>query len=249
MDHGEGIRPILIAHRGYSAIAPENTLPAFDAAIEAGADALEFDLQETVEGIPVVFHDYDLERTTDGRGWIGETTLAALEVLDAGSWFAPAFSGTRVPTLEEALDHLRSRIGDRTLYIEVKAGLSRRAVRETLRLVNGSGLADQSTLISFDWWALHLVRKIAPDQRIGFLVNTPAEFYGALLRATEAGRALVDCNYSILLDDPTKAARAHELGIELAVYTVDRPEDAVQLAELGVGGVTTNEVARLRGGG
>src|SRR5690625_1193014 len=135
-DHSEGIHPIHIAHLVYSAIAPENTLPAFDAAIEAGADALEFDLQETVEGIPVVFHDYDLERTTDGRGWIGETTLAALEVLDAGSWFAPAFSGTRVPTLEEALDHLRSRIGDRTLDILVKAGLRRRTVRETLSIVN-----------------------------------------------------------------------------------------------------------------
>src|SRR5690625_7669581 len=113
MDHGEGIRPILIAHRGYSAIAPENTLPAFDAAIEAGADALEFDLQETVEGIPVVFHDYDLERTTDGRGWIGETTLAALDGRDAGSWCDPALTGPRGTTLGGEADPPRSRTAQR----------------------------------------------------------------------------------------------------------------------------------------
>jgi glycerophosphoryl diester phosphodiesterase len=83
----------IIAHRGYSSIAPENTLAAFAEALRAGARAVEFDVQETAEQIPVVFHDYRLERTTDGGGRINETPLGTLRSLDAGGWFGPCFSG------------------------------------------------------------------------------------------------------------------------------------------------------------
>jgi glycerophosphoryl diester phosphodiesterase len=235
----------IIAHRGYSANAPENTLAAFDAALRAGAHALVFDLQEKAEGVPVVFHDYRLERTTNGTGRVSSTPLAHLRALDAGAWFSPDFVGERVPTLEEALTHLAGRVEQ--LYVEIKAGLSAAAVRTTAHLLQGSGLASNSTIISFDWWALRLVRETAPSQRIGFLVHTPDEFDGAVLRAAEAGNAIVDCHYPILLADPCRAALAHDLRIELAVYTVDDPATAATLAGIGVAGVTTNEVGRLMG--
>lgn len=233
----------IIAHRGHSAIAPENTLAAFDAALRAGAVAVEFDLQETTEGVPVVFHDYRLDRTTDGTGRVNTTTLAQLRALDAGSWFGADFAGERLPTLEEALAHLAGRVEE--LYVEIKAGLSEAAVSTTVDLLRETGHSPRATVISFDWWALQLVRDSAPDQRIGLLVHTPAEFDGAVLRAAEVGNAIVDCHYRIVLDDPGRAAFAHELGIELAVYTVDDPADAAALAGLGVAGITTNQVTRL----
>jgi glycerophosphoryl diester phosphodiesterase len=111
-------RPLILAHRGASRIAPENTLVAFCLALEQGADGLELDVQLSRDGVPVVFHDSELSRTTDGRGRISEKTLAELRTLDAGKWFDPRFAGERIPTLEEVFEAF----GDRALYnIELKA--------------------------------------------------------------------------------------------------------------------------------
>lgn len=234
---------LVIAHRGYGAAAPENTIAAFDAALRAGARALEFDVQETLEQTPVVCHDYRLERTTDGHGRLADTPLAALRALDAGSWFGPDFAGERVPTLEEALHHVNDRV--EALYIELKAGLTPAATATAVRLLRETGLDSRTTIISFDWWCLKHVREAAPGQRIGFLVHTPDEFDGAVLRAAQAGNAIVDCHYEILLDDPDRAAFAHSLGIELVVYTVDDVAAACSLADLGVHGITTNQLTRI----
>src|SRR5690606_19539586 len=94
---------LVIAHRGSSQIAPENTLPAIDRAIQDGADAIEIDVQLTKDGQVVVFHDEWVNRTTNGRGFICDLTYAELERLDAGSWFHPRFQGTKVPLLSEVL--------------------------------------------------------------------------------------------------------------------------------------------------
>src|SRR5262245_86406 len=100
-------KPPLIAHRGASAYAPENTLAAFKKAKELGAQWLEFDVQLTACGEIVVFHDERLERTTNGRGWIHEKPYSYLKTLDAGSWFNSQFAGEKIPTLVEALEFLR----------------------------------------------------------------------------------------------------------------------------------------------
>lgn len=233
----------IIAHRGYSTVAPENTLAAFRAALQAGAHGVEFDLQETAAAEPVVFHDYRLDRTTTGSGRINTTSAEVVRALDAGGWFAPGFAGEPIPTLAEALAFFRDH--PCPLYIELKAGLSAAAVRATLDSLRGSGLDGQATLISFDWWALRLARERHPAQRLGFLVHTPDEFDGAVLRATEVGNAIVDCHYPVLLEDPRRAEFARAAGVALAVYTVDDPATARALAELGVGAVTTNQVALL----
>jgi glycerophosphoryl diester phosphodiesterase len=98
--------PRIIAHRGAKANAPENTLVAFKRAYDEGARWVEFDVKLTADGHPVLIHDEMLERTTDGRGEVRTKTLAEIQALDAGSWFAKAFAGERVPTLAEALDFL-----------------------------------------------------------------------------------------------------------------------------------------------
>ena len=96
-------RPWVVAHRGYSAQYPENTVSAFEAAIDAGADMIELDVCLTKDRVPVVIHDKTLERTTDGNGLVSELTLSKLKKLDAGSWFSPEFKGLTIPTLEEIL--------------------------------------------------------------------------------------------------------------------------------------------------
>ena len=110
-------RPWIVAHRGYRAKFPENTISSFEAAIEAEADMIELDVCMTSDRIPVVIHDSTLERTTDGKGKVSEKTYSELQKLDAGSWFSPEFKGEYIPTLEELLLRIRGRI---TVNIEIK---------------------------------------------------------------------------------------------------------------------------------
>ena len=108
----------IIAHRGFSAIAPENTIAAFAAALASGASSVEFDLQLSAEGIPVIFHDRNLERITGISGIINEKSLDEIEQLDAGKWFDEKFAGEKIPTLAEALKILKS--VDKFLYFDIK---------------------------------------------------------------------------------------------------------------------------------
>jgi len=101
--------PLCIGHRGASALAPENTLAAFETAIVDGADGLEFDVRLTRDGVPIVLHDAALDRTTSGRGAVAALDLASIRRLDAGAWFGARFRGERVPTLAETLDLARGR--------------------------------------------------------------------------------------------------------------------------------------------
>lgn len=107
----------VIAHRGASAYAPENTLAAFELAVEQGAHWFELDCTLSKDGEVIVIHNGDVDRTTDGKGSVADLTLAELEQLDAGSWFDPKFAGEKLPTLAEALDLAKGRIG---VYVEIK---------------------------------------------------------------------------------------------------------------------------------
>ena len=120
-------RPVVVGHRGFSSVAPENTLPSFELAVAVGADLVELDTYHSRDGVPVVFHDGTLDRTTDATNRWGQTkipvrakTVAELKTLDAGSWFAPRYTGTRIPTLVEALDTIQG--GGGITLIERKEG-------------------------------------------------------------------------------------------------------------------------------
>ncbi|MDQ3693322.1 MAG: hypothetical protein M3464_06820, partial [Chloroflexota bacterium] len=116
-------QPLIGAHRGAAAYAPENTLAAFAEGIRRGADMLELDIHLSREGEVVVIHDHTVDRTTDGRGYVHDLTVADLKRLDAGAWFDPRFAGERIPTLREVIEHVDRRL---PLTIEVK-GLPRAA--------------------------------------------------------------------------------------------------------------------------
>lgn len=130
---GEG--PQIIAHRGASAVAPENTVAAFEEAIKQGADWFELDCQLSADGKVMVIHDSSLERTTGVKNSVSELTLSALKQLDAGVWFSPAFSGVRLPTLEEALVVAKKRVG---VYVEIKSIDNDAALHDKLVAIAGA---------------------------------------------------------------------------------------------------------------
>src|SRR4051794_8944298 len=149
--------PHRVAHRGYSAVAPENTLPALAAGALAGATFVEFDVRTSADGVPVVIHDRTLDRTTNGTGPVWERTAAELTTLDAGSWFSPAYAGTRVPTLAQALDllrpHARPAVASAArpveLLLEIKPPAALEQVRVILDLVAERDLLARTVVQSF----------------------------------------------------------------------------------------------------
>lgn len=235
----------IIAHRGYSARAPENTLSALEAAWDAGADAVEFDLHTAACGTPILFHDANLSRTTNGVGPVHRRTLAQLARLDAGGWFSSEFAGERVPALDEALDACAGPEG--RIYAEVKGFRELEDLDRMVRIVRDAGMLERVVFIAMNWTVLDRMRGQEPGLSVGYIVDEPGQAPEALERATGDDGALVDFRASILLDDPALAARTLEAGIEPVVWTVDATEQASRLAELGVRRFTTNRVSELLG--
>ena len=234
----------IVAHRGFSERAPENTVAALELALQAGADAVEFDLHATADGTPVLLHDDTLERTTNGRGPVASLSLDALRDLDAGRWFSRDFAGEPVPTLAEALEA----IGDRVerVYAEVKGSRDPDDVRTMADVVRAARLLERTVFISMDWDALDRIRAHEPSALIGYIVEDVRRAAEAHERAAGDERALVDYDGRILLSDPPLAARAAEAGIPLATWTVNAVDDAERLLEMGVPRITTNRVALLK---
>jgi glycerophosphoryl diester phosphodiesterase len=163
--------PRVIGHRGAAAYAPENTLAGFRLAHDMGVRWVEFDVQASRDGVPFLFHDARLERTTDGAGIACEKTAAALDKLDAGRWFAPKFRGERVPHLEAALDLLAALGMGANLEIKPAPGDGRRTVLAALPVLRGFDPA-RLVLSSFDEDALAVVAAEAPEIPRALLVKT-----------------------------------------------------------------------------
>lgn len=235
----------IIAHRGFSAVAPENTLAALAAAWDAGADAVEFDIHTAACGTPVLFHDDMLSRTTNGVGPLKRRTLAQLKRLDAGSWFGDGFAEERIPTLAEALEACADRPGP--IYAEVKGFRELEDLDRMVRIATEADLLDRTVFIAMNWTLLDRMRSQEPALRIGYIVDDADEVGEALVRARGDERALVDLRASLLLEDDLLAARFHAAGIPMAVWTVDSTSEADALVAQRVGRITTNEVAALLG--
>lgn len=150
---------IAVGHRGTVQYAPENTIAAFERAIELGVDLLEMDIRETRDGHLVVIHDETVDRTTNGTGKVSDLTLAELQALDAGAWFAPRFKGEKVPTLEETLRAIRGRaLPD----IDFKAGTPEQLVE----ILRREGLLGKVTLYCGDWDLLRRTLEVSREFKI-----------------------------------------------------------------------------------
>ncbi len=237
------LRPEIIAHRGYSARAPENTLPALEAAVQARAHAVEFDVQTAACGTPVLFHDAMLGRTTNGVGPVRRRPLAHLKELDAGRWFGAAFAGTAIPSLEEALALLAGRIGH--IYQDIKGYREMEDLDRMVEVTRKSGLAGSTVFLSADWVVMNRLRQVARDIRRAYLVEDAQLLPEALDRAIVDEGAMLSVEVGMALANPQRIREAVEAGVELVAWTVDEPFRAVQAREHGIHRITTNQVDRL----
>ena len=233
----------IVAHRGFSAAAPENTMAAIVSGLEAWADSVEFDLHSSADGTAFLLHDETLRRTTGGRGKVTERTVAELGALDAGSWFSSEFTGEPVPTLRTALGALAA--SDARIYAEVKGVGDVGDLDGIVADVHEAGVASRTVYISMTWEYLHAIREADPDALLGYIVERRRRTDDALYLATGDPNALLDFDARILLKEPTLAERAREADIPLACWTVDSPHDAEAMVGMGVPRITTNRVRRM----
>ena len=234
---------LVIAHRGDSRVAPENTLPAFIYAVKAGADLVELDYYHSADGVPVVFHDGDLDRTTDATKLWGGTklpitskSLAELKLLDAGKWYGAKFVGTRIPTLVEALDAIQA--GSITL-IERKGGDPTTCVE----LLKQKKLLDSVVVQSFDWDYLTGCHALAPDLVIAALGHkefTPTK----LDEIAQTGASIVA--WEDKFTDASTIAAIHARGWKAWVWTVDDPARITELVRAKIDGIITNRPTQTR---
>ncbi len=225
-----------IAHRGASGRYPENTLTAFGAAIAAGADMCELDVQLTRDDAIVVMHDEKLDRTTDGRGPVRAVTIAEIKALNIVSERGRAITGERVPTLDEVFALTRGRCA---LNIELKGTGVEAGVCRAMR---DSGELETSIVSSFEWRALERVREIEPRMRIGLLAEEEPE---RMIAAAAALKAFA-INPRFDLARPELCADAHRRGLQVYVWTVDDKPTMRSLIARGVDGIMSNYPERLR---
>ena len=233
----------IIGHRGYPAVAPENTLASLEAALAAGGHSVEFDLRVASCGTPVLFHDTSLARTTNGFGMVSRHSLAQLQALDAGRWFASEFAGERIPSFAEALAALKGRVY--RIYPEIKGFRDREDLDRMVRLVRQAGLSASTTFISLDWNSLDHIRSRDPDLGIGFIVDTAERCGPALERAMGDRMSILDLSHKVALENRSTVEQARQAGIDVAVWTVNDPEEATRLRETGVTRFTTDQVQGL----
>jgi len=247
-------RSLVIGHRGYNVIAPENTLPSFEMALKAGADLVELDYHHSRDGVPVVVHDSTLDRTTDAADrWgtnaikVADRTLAEIQALDAGKWFSPLFAGAKIPTLSEALDVIQA--GGMTL-IERKGGDPAACVK----LLRDRKLVNRVVVQSFDWEYLRAFHELEPAQILAAVGppklladgRKPAKDAGELTAArldelAHTGAQVVVWSHKRISPEIVKVL--HQRKLKLWVYTINDPKLANELLDWGADGLITDNTS------
>jgi glycerophosphoryl diester phosphodiesterase len=233
--------PIILAHRGDLAHAPENTLPAFSQAIQKGADGVELDAKLTADGHVIVIHDSTVDRTTNGKGKVALFTLDETRKLDAGSWFQAKFAGTQVPLLEEVFETVGK---DKLINIELtnystpKDGLTQK-VCELIKKHN-----NQAQIIFSSFFAsnLKIAMQILPEIPRGLLalpgiIGLWARSFGFMFGAYQA------LHPHISSVSKEQIQRAHRIKRRVHVWTANTPAEILRLKDWGVDGIFTDDPA------
>ncbi len=240
---GNPSSPFIVAHRGASFDAPENTLPAFIKAWEDGADAIEGDFHLTADGKVVCIHDSSTGRVAKENLVVKDATLEELQQLDVGSWKGEQWKGTTILTL---LDVLATVPSGKKIYVEIKSGIE--IIPQLLRDLETSGLTDeQIVIISFDPEVIKVFKEKRPSIRANWLVelntyedgtlNFSPELMVQLLKSNGANG--VSTNYQHVQEPFVKEILTN--GFEYHVWTVDDKNDAQKLLQMGVMSITTNK--------
>ncbi len=236
-----GEAAFIASHRGGGATAPENTLPAIQAALGGGFDYVEVDVALTADRQPVLMHDAKVDRTTDGHGRLAEMTLAQVRTLDAGSWFDPKFAGTRVPTFVEFLDVLAAS-GNRAI-VELKGPWDADAVVAAIAELAARDLERRVVIASFDARTLALASaasEVVP--RLLILKHVPDDVVRA---AAEAGVRGILVDRKAVLARPAMVADVHAAGVRIVVFTLNRDSQWDDVTALGVDGIVTDDPGTL----
>jgi len=231
----------VIAHRGASAEAPENTIAAFELAITRGADGIALDVRLSRDDQPVVIHDSTLERTTDGTGRVRDRTVRELKRLDAGGWRGSEFKGQRIQTLPEIFERFRDRsrfwielAGD----FDLDPGIEERIVS----MIEVYDVLDRAFVQSFDHRALDRISGLNPEVQLGVLTAEPP-IRGMIWEPATSRRAI--CPAADLATG-RQIAEIRQAGLDCYVWTVDEPAQMDRLVEWGVSGIITNRPGLLR---
>jgi len=249
-------KPLIIAHRGASALAPENTLAAFARAIEDGAEGIEFDVRLAKDGVPVVIHDADLQRLANKKGSVSSYTSRELQTFDVGSWFNvqypqkadEQFSRETVPTFVQALKFLEYYEG--LIYVEIKCekAETEALVRAICENIEKTNLLAQIVLKSFNLDALVKAHKFIPEARTAALFSPKIltvirKRRHILQKAEQCGASEISLHYSLATKRLIK--RAQIKGLASVVWTIDEPLWIKRAIDLGIGAIITNNPANL----
>lgn len=225
--------PLIIAHRGASSDAPENTISAFALAVEQAADGVEFDVQLSADGVPVVIHDSTVNRTTDGQGAVSKLSIDQLQELDGGD-------GRPIPTLDQVFETF----GPTILYnVELKCGLwpNRNLAAAVAERIEGHNLEEHVLVSSFNFFAIRLARQtLSPRTPVAHLRMSGLSSFKHQLIKAEADNP----QHSMVNDTYMAWATRHNLLVN--VWTVDDPLEAQRLVKLGVQSIITNRPGFIR---
>ncbi len=241
----------IIAHRGASALAPENTLAAINKALEIGVDYIEIDVRLTLDNVPVVIHDARVNRTTNGKGPVVWYYYQSLKKLDAGSWFGPEFSNERIPSLNEVMQKV---FPHTKLLIELKGSVIMQPLlaREVVKLIKKFNAEKLCIVQSFSAALLQAVQRESKEVEVNLLLNYQNEklpFYvdrfpklGNIYRFKKSNA--VNPNYKYV--SPEIIEEIHEKGKEIFCWTVNDIGTMRHLVEMGVDGIITNHPDKLK---
>lgn len=231
-----------IAHRGASYLAPENTVASANLAWELGADAVEVDVHLTKDNRVIVIHDKDTKRTCTGKTnlTIAKTPSILLRDLDAGSWKGEEFKGEKLPFLSEIIETVPT---GKTLVVEIKAG-GDEIIPALSRIVDNSDKKEQIVFISFGWKTIIATHKKFPDNQCYWLSSVKQGLNKKMKEAAKEGLTGINLKYSII--DEEIMANASELNLDVLSWTIDDPEEAQRLTNIGVSGITTNRPKWLK---
>ena len=231
---------LVIAHRGASGYAPENTMAAFRRAVAMGVTFMETDLHLSRDARFVAIHDDTLDRTTTGRGAVHDLTLGELRKLDAGSWFGSEFAGERLPTLEEILEFARKH--DVVFYLELKPVGSWGGEHALIGALRETGEIPRVVVISFDAAILASLRKTEPTLMTGLLYDGQS-VDAALQKALEIGARQLALRGDLASPAILKEARRND--VQVVCWTVNHPAHMRLLMEAGVDGIMSDYPDRL----
>ena len=227
----------ITAHRGSSRTAPENTIPAIEAAIEELADSAEIDVQMTADGVIVLGHDASLKRVAGVNRSIASMTFDELEQLDVGAWFSSVYTGTRVPALSEVLELCDQKIG---LNIEIKyVGKNSELPEKTAEMIKEYGMENQCVITSTNLSYLKRVKEVLPEIRTGYIISAA---YGNFYSSDDVD--FISLRSGFVTSDLMR--NAHEQGKAVYAWTVNTKNEMERLTLLGVDGIITDRPVLAR---